>query len=97
MILLGLEMDQAGEQQNHVAALVHDGTMAVRAADFAGELVFDALGCWIIPLEVVVAVQEVDVVFVEDRCPLERSSCAIGQSLVVYNDRGYFQNIPCCV
>jgi hypothetical protein len=49
--------------------------MAERAANFAGELVLDGLLGRIVPFEIVVAVGEVDVVFVEDGSPLEGSSC----------------------
>lgn len=69
-------MDQAGEQQNHVAALIHDRAVAVAAADLAGKLVLDALVGRVVPLEVVVAVGKVDILLVEDGCPLERSGCA---------------------
>ena len=45
--------------------------MAEGAADFARQLVFGRFGGWVVPLKVVVAVFEVDVVFVEDGGPLE--------------------------
>ena len=64
-------MDQAGEEQDHVAALVHDWGVAVRATHFARQLVLDALVRRVVPFEVVVAVREVDVVLVEDGGPLE--------------------------
>jgi hypothetical protein len=38
------------EEQDHVAALVHDGRMAEGAADFAGKLVLDGLLGWVVPL-----------------------------------------------
>ena len=75
MILFRLEMDQTREQQDHVAALVHDRTVAVRAAHFAGQLVLDALVGGVVPLEVMVAVEEVDVLFVKDGGPLEGRGC----------------------
>jgi hypothetical protein len=67
-------MDQTREQQNHIAALIHDRRMAVRTADLARQLVLDRLLRRVVPLEVVVAVGEVDVVFVEDGRPLKGCS-----------------------
>jgi hypothetical protein len=49
--------------------------MAVGAADFAGELVLDRLLSGVVPLKVVVAIGEVDVILVEDSGPLEGCSC----------------------
>jgi len=46
--------------------------MAERAADLARQLVLDALTRRIVPLQIVVAVREVDVVLVEYGGPLER-------------------------
>jgi hypothetical protein len=43
LVLIVLKMDQAGEEQDHVSTLVHDGTVAEGAADLAGKLVFDRL------------------------------------------------------
>ena len=51
--------------------------MAVRAADFAWELVLDGLLSGVVPFEVVVAVGEVDVCLMEDSGPLERCSCGV--------------------
>jgi hypothetical protein len=51
--------------------------MAERAADFARKLVLDGLLGWVVPLEVVVAVGEVDVFLVEDGCPLEGCGCSM--------------------
>lgn len=45
--------------------------MAVAAAHFTGQLVLDGFIGGIVPFEVVVAVGEVDVGFVEDGGPLE--------------------------
>ena len=75
LVLLALELDERGEEQDHVAALIHDGAVAERAADLARKLVLGGLGRRVVPLKVVVAVLEVDVVLVEDGGPLERSSC----------------------
>lgn len=45
--------------------------MAEGAADLAGELVLDGFVGRVVPFQVVVAVEEVDVFFVEDGGPLE--------------------------
>lgn len=74
LVLLALELDERREEQDHVAALVHDGAVAVGAANFARQLVLDGLGGRVVPLQVVVAVFEVDVVLVEDGGPLEGCS-----------------------
>lgn len=71
LVLIRLEVDQTREQQNHVAALVHDGAVAEGAAYLAGQLVLDALVGRVVPLEAVMAVGEVDVLLVEDGGPLE--------------------------
>jgi hypothetical protein len=39
LVLIALELDQRREQQNHVPALVHNGAVAERTADLAGQLV----------------------------------------------------------
>jgi hypothetical protein len=75
LLLITLELDQRREQQNHVPALVHDRTVAEGTAHLAGQLVLGGFGGRVVPLEVVVAVFEVDVVFVEDGGPLERGGC----------------------
>ena len=74
LVLVALELDERREEQDHVPALVHDGTVAEGTADLAGQLVLRGLGSWVVPLEVVVAMFEVDVVLVEDGGPLEGSS-----------------------
>ena len=76
--LLILHVDQARKQQDHVLPFVHDRAVAVLASHFAGEHVLVALGCGIVPLEIVVPVLEVDVGFVEDGGPLEGCGCAVG-------------------
>jgi hypothetical protein len=68
-------MDQARKQENHVAPLVHDRGVTIRTPDLAWQLVLDALIRRIVPLEIVVAICEVDVALVEDRRPLERRRC----------------------
>ena len=75
LVLVALELDQRREQQDHVPALIHDGAVAERAADLARQLVFGGFGGRVVPLKVVVAVFEVDVVFVEDGGPLEGCGC----------------------
>jgi hypothetical protein len=61
--LLILELDQRREDEQHIAPFVHDGRMAEVAAHFAGQLVLERLVGRVVPLEVVVALCEVDVVF----------------------------------
>jgi len=63
--------DESGEEEDHVSAFVHDRSAAEGAGDFAGKFVFDALIARLVPAEVVDAVGEVDVGFVEDCGPLE--------------------------
>jgi len=43
LLLVGLEVDESREQQDHVAALVHDWCVAVGAGDLAGEFVAGGL------------------------------------------------------
>jgi len=74
LLLRTLELDQRREEQDHVAALVHDGRPAVVAFDFAREFVLGGLGTAVVPAEVVVAFGEVDVAFLEDGRPLEGCS-----------------------
>ena len=74
-VFIRLQVDKRREQEDHIAALVHDGRVAVRAAHFAGELVLDGFLRRVVPLEVVVAVCEVDVGFVEDGGPSEGCGC----------------------
>jgi len=76
LVLVRLEVNQAGEEQDHVPALVHDGAVAEVAADLAGQLVFNRLVGGVVPLEVVVTVCEIDVFLVEDGGPLE--GCSYG-------------------
>ena len=64
-------MDQAWEEQYHVPALIHDWAMAEAAPHFAWQLVLVALGRWVIPLQIMVSVGEIDVVLLEDGSPLE--------------------------
>ena len=74
-----LEVDERGEEQDHVAALVHDGRAAVSAGDLAGELVLAGFLAGLVPAEFVVAVREVDVFLVEDGGPLEGGACCACQ------------------
>ncbi len=64
-------LDEGGEEEDHVAALVHDRGAAVGAADLAGQLVARRALGRVVPRQVVVAVREVDVGLVEDGRPLE--------------------------
>lgn len=74
------EIDEGGEQEDHVAAFVHDGGAAVGAADLAGQLVDAGFLGALVPAEVVVAVGEVDVVLVEDGGPLEGGAWRASES-----------------
>lgn len=74
-VLFRFEVDQGWEQQYHIPPFIHDGRPTVRAADFAGELVFACLLRTVVPPQVMVAVREVDVFLVEDGSPLEGGSC----------------------
>lgn len=49
LVLIRLEVHERGEEQDHVAALVHDGRVAEGAAHFAGKLVLNGLFGWIVP------------------------------------------------
>jgi len=73
-VILALKFDEGGEQQNHVAALIHDRRVTVRAADLARKLVLDRLLRWVVPFEIVVAVREVNVGLLENGSPLEGCS-----------------------
>jgi hypothetical protein len=75
-------MDQTGEEQNHISTLVHDGAVAVRAAHLARKFVSNGFGARIVPFQVVVAVDKVDVCFVENGCPLEWCRCFVTTILV---------------
>lgn len=74
-MLVSLEVDEGGEEQDHVAAFVHNGRVAVGAAHFAWRLVLDRLLGGVVPLEVVVAICKVDVFFVENGRPLKGGGC----------------------
>ena len=66
-------LDERWEQEDHVAAFIHDRCTAVSAGYFAREVMLDRLGCGIVPAKIMDAVDEVDVGLVEDGCMLERS------------------------
>jgi len=70
-----IKFDEGREQEYHVAPFVHDRCSAVRTTDFAGKFMPCRLLSAVVPSQVVVAVREVDVLLVEDGCPLEGSSC----------------------
>jgi hypothetical protein len=82
--LLGLEVHERGEQKDHVAALVKDGRVAVVAAHLAGKVVLNGLCRGVVPLEVVVALGEVDVGLLENGSPLEGSGYEV-RILVVFS------------
>lgn len=76
LVLVVLEVDQGREQEDHVPALIHDRRVAVVAADFAGEFMGDGFFGRVVPFQVVMPMDKVDVRLVEDCGPLERSGCA---------------------
>lgn len=43
LVLVILQVNQAGEEQDHVSTLIHDRTVAEGAADLARKLVLDRL------------------------------------------------------
>lgn len=49
LVFVALEVDESWEQEDHVAAFVHDGAVAEVAAHFAGKLVLDRLVGRIVP------------------------------------------------
>ncbi len=53
--------DECGEEEDHVAAFVHDWCTAERTGDFAGEFVFDALFRGLVPADIIDAVGEIDI------------------------------------
>jgi hypothetical protein len=63
--------DERWEEQYHVASFVHNWCSTVGAADLAGQVVGDILVRGIVPAEIVVAVREIDIAFVEDGSMLE--------------------------
>lgn len=71
LVLVVLEVNKTGEEQDHVSTLVHDGTVTEGAADLAGKLVLDRLLARVVPLKIMVTVGEVDIVLVENCSPLE--------------------------
>jgi hypothetical protein len=95
LVLIALELDKRREEQNHVSTLVHDRTVAERAADLARQLVFGGFGGRVVPLEVVVTVFEVDVVFVENGGPLEWCGCGRISILYINQSDLIRKNIPC--
>lgn len=70
--LLTLELDDGGEHQHHVPPLVHNGRVAVRAADLAGQVVVRVLLLRVIESKALGAVLEVQVFLLEDGGPLKR-------------------------
>ena len=94
LVLVGLEVNQGWEEEDHVAPLVHDGAVAEGAAHFAGQLVLDRLVRGVVPFEVVVPVAEVDVGFVEDGGPLEGGRWVLVSMVCMWVRWG---DVPCCV
>lgn len=70
-----LDLDDAGEHEDHVAALVHDGRVAVRARHLARQAVVSLLVPRVVEGQPFGAALEVQVRLVEDCCPLEGGSC----------------------
>jgi len=56
LVLVGLQVNQAREEQDHVPSLIHDWAVAVVATNFARKLVLNRLVGRVVPLEVVVTV-----------------------------------------
>jgi len=77
-VLLSLvaQLDERGEEKDHVAAFVHDGRVAVVAANLAGEGVFGGFAGRVVPFKVVMSIREVDVLLMEDGRPLKWRSCS---------------------
>lgn len=95
-------MNQTGKQQDHIPPFIHNGTVAEGTPHFARQLVLVGLCCGIIPLKIVMAMREVDVVFVENGGPLER--CGYKEAAMSANGprwqvASYAErsDIPCCV
>lgn len=82
-VLGGFEVDQGWEQQDHVSTFIHNGCSAVGAADLAWQLVHTRLFGALVPAKVVLAFGEVDVVLVEDCCPLKGSALGFDQRLSI--------------
>jgi hypothetical protein len=93
LILVGLEVDERRKQQNHVATLIHYRAVTIRAADLARELVLDGLLGRIVPLQLMVAVGEVDILLMEDGCPLEWCSYQLNMSTMLMHPRQAFRQI----
>ena len=75
--MLGIiNLNDTREHEDHVAALVHDGRVAVRAADLAGQPVVRLLVLRVIEREALGPPREVQVLLMEDGGPLERRSCS---------------------
>ena len=71
----GLEVDQGWKQQDHVPPFIHDGCPAICAADLARKFMDAGLLRTFVPTEIMDTVSEVNVVFVEDGCPLKGCTC----------------------
>ena len=64
-------LDERWEEEDHVAAFVHNRGATEPAGDFARKVVSGVFVRRVIPAQVVDALSEVDIGLVEDRCPLE--------------------------
>jgi len=71
LLLLVLELNQRGKEQDHIASFIHDRRATIVAFYFAWELMGGTFGAAVVPAEIVVAFGEIDVAFLEDSSPLE--------------------------
>ena len=69
--LLRFECDESWKKQNQFSSLVHDWSFAKITPYFARQFVSGFACLRIVPFEILRAVDEVDIFFVEDGCPLE--------------------------
>jgi len=65
------ELDQTGEEQDHVTSLVHYRRMAVIASDLTRQTVLRRFRARVVPFKVMVSIGEVDILLVENGSPLE--------------------------
>ena len=100
LCLLTLKLDDGREHQHHVPPLVHNGCVAVRAADLAGQVMIRMLLLCMVESQALGAVLEVQILFLEDGGPLEGCAyidmlvlmcCGIGDHVHSYG----LKNLPC--
>lgn len=72
LVLRTTEVDDTRKHQDHVPTFVHDRRVAVRAADLARQLVVRLLVARIVERQAFRALLEVQVLLLENGCPLER-------------------------